>query len=129
MAVTTGHGGQADIVTDGVNGFIRDSDAQALSDALTEALENPADRWTDDVPMVVPEINADHIAIIDTQRKRLGTKRGFVAVKSNCSLQSYVVEDRLIAYACAPFVHFVIHVFHIDEGKVQVAEDLLENLG
>lgn len=43
-----------------------------------------------DVPMVVPEINADHIRIIDAQRKRLGTKRGFIAVKSNCSLQSYV---------------------------------------
>ena len=40
--------------------------------------------------MVVPEINADHIAIIDAQRRRLGTKRGFIAVKSNCSLQSYV---------------------------------------
>ena len=51
---------------------------------------NSAHRWTDDVPMVVPEINADHIEIIDAQRKRLGTKRGFIAVKSNCSLQSYV---------------------------------------
>ena len=51
---------------------------------------NSANRWTDDVPMVVPEINADHIAIIDQQRKRLGTSRGFIAVKSNCSLQSYV---------------------------------------
>lgn len=51
---------------------------------------NSAHRWTEDVPMVVPEINADHIAIIDAQRKRLGTKRGFIAVKSNCSLQSYV---------------------------------------
>ena len=51
---------------------------------------NSAHRWTDDVPMVVPEINADHIAVIDAQRKRLGTKRGFIAVKSNCSLQSYV---------------------------------------
>lgn len=51
---------------------------------------NSAHRWTEDVPMVVPEINADHIAIIEAQRKRLGTKRGFIAVKSNCSLQSYV---------------------------------------
>lgn len=51
---------------------------------------NSAHRFTDDVPMVIPEINADHIKIIDAQRKRLGTKRGFVAVKSNCSLQSYV---------------------------------------
>lgn len=51
---------------------------------------NSANRWTEDVPMVVPEINADHIRVIDSQKKRLGTKRGFIAVKSNCSLQSYV---------------------------------------
>ena len=51
---------------------------------------NSAHRFTPDVPMVVPELNADHINIIPAQRKRLGTKRGFVAVKSNCSLQSYV---------------------------------------
>ena len=51
---------------------------------------NSAHRHTPDVPMVVPEINADHIRIIEAQRKHLGTKRGFIAVKSNCSLQSYV---------------------------------------
>lgn len=51
---------------------------------------NSANRHTPDVPMVVPELNADHIHIIPAQRKRLGTKRGFIAVKSNCSLQSYV---------------------------------------
>lgn len=51
---------------------------------------NSAHRFTPDVPMVVPELNADHIKIIPAQRKRLGTKRGFIAVKSNCSLQSYV---------------------------------------
>ena len=51
---------------------------------------NSAHRWTPDVPMVVPEINPEHLAIIPAQRKRLGTKRGFIAVKSNCSLQSYV---------------------------------------
>ena len=51
---------------------------------------NSANRWTDDVPMVVPELNAGHIQIIDAQRRRLGTKRGFIAVKSNCSIQSYV---------------------------------------
>ena len=51
---------------------------------------NSANRWTDDVPMVIPEINADHIEVIEAQRKRLGTKRGFIAVKSNCSTQSYV---------------------------------------
>ena len=68
---------------------------------------NSAHRHTPDVPMVIPEINDDHIEIIKAQRKRLGTKRGFIAVKSNCSLQSYVpalypldadfgVEDALV---------------------------------
>jgi len=51
---------------------------------------NSAHRFTPDVPMIIPEINADHAEIIEAQRKRLGTKKGFVAVKSNCSLQSYV---------------------------------------
>ncbi len=51
---------------------------------------NSAHRFTPDVPMIIPEINADHTEIIESQRKRLGTKKGFIAVKSNCSLQSYV---------------------------------------
>ncbi|MFI3324674.1 MAG: aspartate-semialdehyde dehydrogenase [Clostridia bacterium] len=51
---------------------------------------NSAHRGTEDVPMIVPEINANHVEVIDAQRKRLGTKRGFISVKSNCSLQSYV---------------------------------------
>ncbi len=51
---------------------------------------NSAHRFTDDVPMIIPEVNPEHSAIIEKQRKRLGTKKGFVAVKSNCSLQSYV---------------------------------------
>ena len=50
---------------------------------------NSAHRWTPDVPMVVPEINPEHMKVIDFQRKRLGTKKGFVAVKPNCSIQSY----------------------------------------
>lgn len=51
---------------------------------------NSAHRFTPDVPMIIPEINDAHFAVIEHQKKRLGTKRGFVAVKSNCSLQSYV---------------------------------------
>ena len=51
---------------------------------------NSAHRFTPDVPMIIPEINANHCEIIEAQRKRLGTKKGFIAVKSNCSLQSYV---------------------------------------
>ncbi len=50
---------------------------------------NSAHRWTPDVPMVVPEINPEHMNVIDFQKKRLGTKRGFIAVKPNCSIQSY----------------------------------------
>ncbi len=51
---------------------------------------NSAHRWTPDVPMLIPEINSDHVKVIDSQRKRLGTKNGFIAVKPNCSIQSYV---------------------------------------
>jgi aspartate-semialdehyde dehydrogenase len=50
---------------------------------------NSAHRWTKDVPMVIPEINPEHFAVIESQKKRLGTKRGFIAVKPNCSIQSY----------------------------------------
>ena len=50
---------------------------------------NSAHRWTPDVPMVIPEINPEHFKIIEFQKKRLGTTRGFVAVKPNCSIQSY----------------------------------------
>lgn len=50
---------------------------------------NSAHRWTKDVPMVVPEINPEHFEVIEAQRKRLGTKKGFIAVKPNCSIQSY----------------------------------------
>ena len=51
---------------------------------------NSAHRWTPDVPMVIPEINCEHFEIIEAQKKRLGTEKGFIAVKPNCSIQSYV---------------------------------------
>ncbi len=71
------------------------SEIQALEEAYAKlecpvVSNNSAHRWTPAVPMVVPEINPEHLSIIPAQRKRLGTKRGFIAVKSNCSLQSYV---------------------------------------
>ena len=73
---------------------MKKDEIRALEEAYAKAeipvvSNNSANRWTDDVPMVMPEMNADHIRIIDAQRKRLGTKRGFIAVKSNCSIQSY----------------------------------------
>jgi aspartate-semialdehyde dehydrogenase len=51
---------------------------------------NSAHRWTSDVPMLIPEVNSSHLAVIDSQRRRLGTRNGFIAVKPNCSIQSYV---------------------------------------
>ena len=74
---------------------MKKEEIRALEEAYAKAecpvvSNNSAHRFTPDVPMVIPEINDDHLAIIEAQKKRLGTKRGFVAVKSNCSLQSYV---------------------------------------
>ena len=74
---------------------MKKDEIKALEEAYAKAecpviSNNSAHRHTPDVPMVIPEINADHIKVIDSQRKRLGRKRGFIAVKSNCSLQSYV---------------------------------------
>lgn len=84
---------QVDFVFCAVN--MKKEEIKALEEAYAKAecpvvSNNSAHRMTPDVPMVVPEINAEHIDIIPAQRARLGTKRGFIAVKSNCSLQSYV---------------------------------------
>ena len=85
--------GQVDFVFCAVD--MKKEDIRALEDRYAKlecpvVSNNSAHRWTEDVPMVVPEINPEHLRLIDAQRKRLGTKRGFVAVMSNCSLQSYV---------------------------------------
>ena len=74
---------------------MKKEDIRALEEKYAKAecpviSNNSAHRSTADVPMIIPEINADHARIIPEQKKRLGTKKGFIAVKSNCSLQSYV---------------------------------------
>ena len=74
---------------------MKKDEIKALEEAYAKAecpvvSNNSAHRFTDDVPMIIPEINNNHLEIIESQKKRLGTKRGFIAVKSNCSLQSYV---------------------------------------
>lgn len=74
---------------------MKKDDIKALEEAYAKAecpvvSNNSAHRFTADVPMVIPEVNPEHIEIIKSQRERLGTKRGFIAVKSNCSIQSYV---------------------------------------
>ena len=74
---------------------MKKDEIKALEEAYAKAecpvmSNNSANRFTPDVPMIIPEVNADHAEIIEAQRKRLGTKRGFISVKSNCSIQSYV---------------------------------------
>lgn len=74
---------------------MKKDEIRALEEAYAKAeipvvSNNSANRWTPDVPMVIPEINDSHIEIIESQRKRIGTKYGFIAVKPNCSIQSYV---------------------------------------
>lgn len=74
---------------------MKKDEIRALEEAYAKAecpivSNNSAHRFTDDVPMIIPEINAEHLDVIKSQRERLGCKRGFIAVKSNCSLQSYV---------------------------------------
>lgn len=71
------------------------AEIQALEEAYAKhecpvVSNNSAHRWTPDVPMVIPEINPEHLEVIPAQKQRLGTQRGFIAVKSNCSIQSYV---------------------------------------
>ncbi len=74
---------------------MKKDEIRALEEAYAKAeipviSNNSANRWTSDVPMVIPEINDEHLGVIASQRERLGTKRGFIAVKPNCSIQSYV---------------------------------------
>ena len=84
---------QVDFVFSAVD--MKKEEIKALEEAYAKCecpvvSNNSAHRWTDDVPMVIPEINPEHIEVIKDQRNRLGTNRGFIAVKSNCSIQSYV---------------------------------------
>ena len=83
---------QVDFVFCAVN--MPKDEIKALEEAYAKAecpvvSNNSAHRWTPDVPMVVPEINPEHFEVIEHQRKRLGTTRGFIAVKPNCSIQAY----------------------------------------
>ncbi len=83
---------EADFVFSAVN--MSKEAIYALEEAYAKAevpvvSNNSAHRWTPDVPMIIPELNSEHIEVISDQRRRLGTKRGFIAVKPNCSIQSY----------------------------------------
>lgn len=85
--------GQVDFVFCAVN--MKKDDIRALEERYAAAecpviSNNSAHRGTPDVPMVIPEVNPEHLAVVASQRKRLGTERGFIAVKANCSIQNYV---------------------------------------
>ena len=85
--------GQVDLVFSAVS--MKKEDIRTLEEDYARlecpvVSNNSAHRWTPDVPMVIPEVNPEHLAVIPAQRARLGTRRGFIAVKSNCSIQSYV---------------------------------------
>lgn len=88
---------------------------------------NSAHRWTEDVPMVVPEINADHYQLIETQKKRLGTTRGFIAVKPNCSIQSYT--PALAAWAEYEPYEVVVSTYQAISGAGKNFETWPEMLG
>ena len=88
---------------------------------------NSAHRWTPDVPMMVPEINADHAEVIEFQKKRLGTKRGFVAVKPNCSIQSYAPV--LTAWMEFEPYEVIVSTYQAISGAGKTFKDWPEMLG
>ena len=88
---------------------------------------NSAHRWTPDVPMVVPEINADHFEVIKDQKKRLGTERGFIAVKPNCSIQSYA--PCLAAWKEFEPVQLVVTTYQAISGAGKTFKDWPEMVG
>lgn len=101
---------------------------EALARTETAVISNnSANRWTKDVPMIIPEVNADHSALIDAQRKRLGTKQGFIACKPNCSIQSYVP-------AITPLMEFgpekmIVSTYQAISGAGKTFTDWPEMLG
>lgn len=88
---------------------------------------NSAHRWTPDVPMIVPEINPDHSDVIKYQRERLGTKRGFIAVKPNCSIQSYT--PALSAWKKFEPTQVIATTYQAISGAGKTLEDAPEIIG
>ena len=88
---------------------------------------NSAHRWTEDVPMVVPEINPEHFGLIEYQKKRLGTTKGFIAVKPNCSIQSYAP----VLTAWMPFEPYevIVSTYQAISGAGKTFKDWPEMVG
>ena len=75
-----------------------------------------ANRWTEDVPMLVPEINSDHLAIIEKQQAHHGWKKGFIAVKPNCSLQTYMMPIYALQRAGYPIKRMIVTTLQATSG-------------
>ena len=91
---------------------------------------NSAHRHTPDVPMIIPEINPEHLEIIPAQRQRLGTKKGFIAVKSNCSLQSYLPAMAVVNEKY-PIDHALVTTYQASSGAGKTFEtwpEMVDNL-
>ncbi|MBK5253537.1 MAG: aspartate-semialdehyde dehydrogenase [Peptostreptococcaceae bacterium] len=101
-------------------------DAYAMSE-IPVVSNNSAHRWTEDVPMVIPEINVEHFDVIEFQKKRLGTNKGFVAVKPNCSIQGYV--PCLAAWKEFEPYELAISTYQAISGSGKTFEEWPEMLG
>ena len=114
---------------------MKKDEIKALEDRYAKAecpvvSNNSAHRHTPDVPMIIPEINPEHIEIIPSQRKRLGTKRGFIAVKSNCSLQSYLPALAIVNRKY-PVDHALVTTYQAISGAGKTFEtwpEMVDNL-
>lgn len=125
--------GEVDFVFCAVD--MKKDEIKALEEAYAKAecpvvSNNSAHRHTPDVPMIIPEINPEHLEIIPSQRERLGTKRGFIAVKSNCSLQSYLPAMAVIN-AKYPIDHALVTTYQAISGAGKTFEtwpEMVDNL-
>lgn len=125
--------GEVDFVFCAVD--MKKDEIKALEEAYAKAecpvvSNNSAHRHTPDVPMIIPEINPQHIEIIPSQKKRLGTKKGFIAVKSNCSLQSYL-PAMAIVNAKYPIDKAIVTTYQAISGAGKTFEtwpEMVDNL-
>ncbi len=106
---------------------IRDIEERYAKTETPVVSNNSAHRWTEDVPMIIPEINPEHAEIIASQKKRLGTTRGFIAVKPNCSIQSYTPA----LYAWRDYIptHVVVSTYQAISGAGKTFADWPEMMG
>ncbi|MBN1782405.1 aspartate-semialdehyde dehydrogenase [bacterium] len=108
---------------------IRDLEVKVASENVAVVSNNSAHRWTEDVPMMMPEVNPHHAALIDTQRKNRGWNKGLIAVKPNCSIQSYVpVLDALKSFGLEKVVVSTYQAISGAGKTLETAPEILDNI-